>query len=51
MSVARGRAAWSRSGFPKSPKELSAEIMDVADYLMGVDMQLEEFFLVEDPVM
>ena len=33
------------------PKELPAEIMDVADYLMGVDMQLEEFFLVEDPVM
>ena len=33
------------------PKELPAEIMDVADYLMGVGMQLEEFFLAEDPVM
>ena len=33
------------------PEQLPARIMDVADYLMSVDLHLEEFFLAEDPVM
>ena len=33
------------------PEELPGQIMDVADYLMSVDMLLRESFLVENPVM
>ena len=44
------RRVISSEGEHLRDKDLPALIMDVSDYLMMADMDLDQFFLVDDPV-